>query len=67
MYLQPALSGSRFSSLRLCRRSVRLRAGAIGGVEVPLPGDARSRVAKGNCAAARRGGEQPEANMQSVG
>jgi len=27
---------------RLCRGTVRLRAGAIGGVEVPLPGDARS-------------------------
>ena len=35
--------------------------------ESPLPGDARSRVANGNCAAVRRGGEQPEANMQSVG
>jgi len=46
---------------------VRLRAGATGGVGVPSSGDARSRVAKGNCAAARRGGEQPEANMQSVG
>jgi len=46
---------------------VRLRAGAIRGVEVPSSGDARSRVAKGNCAAARWGGEQPEAKMQSVG
>ena len=27
----------------------------------PLP------VAKGNCVAVRRGGEQPEANLQSVG
>jgi hypothetical protein len=36
-------------------------------VEVPFPGDARFRVAKGNYAAARRGGEQPEADMQSVG
>jgi hypothetical protein len=40
---------------------VRLRAGAIRGVEVPSLGDARSLVARGNCAAARRGGEQPEA------
>jgi hypothetical protein len=49
------------------RESVRLGAGAIRGVKVPSPGDARSWVAKGNCVAARRGGEQPEANMQSVG
>jgi len=34
--------------------------------ESPLPGDARFRVAKGNCAAARRVESNPR-HMQSVG
>ena len=29
--------------------------------------ECRNRVAEGNCVAGRRGGEQPEANRQSVG
>ena len=35
--------------------------------ESPLLGECPLPVAEGNCVAVRRGGEQPEANMQSVG
>ena len=35
--------------------------------ESPFPGECPLPVAEGNCVAVRRGGEQPEANMQSVG
>jgi len=35
--------------------------------ESPPPGLCPIPVAEGNCVAVRRGGEQPEVNMQSVG
>jgi len=38
----------------------------LGG-ESPPPGLCPIPVAEGNCVAVRRGGEQPEVNMQSVG
>ena len=38
----------------------------VSRVQVPVE-VRRSFVAEGNCVAARRGGEQPEANRQSVG
>jgi len=38
----------------------------LGG-ESPPPRLCPISVAEGNCVAVRRGGEQPEANMQSVG
>ena len=45
---------------------VRLCVRVVGGVQVSAM-VCRDHVAEGNCVAERRGGEQPEANCQSVG
>src|SRR5271165_2108278 len=54
---------------RRSRRSVtlvRLRVRTNNGVEVPVGQKHWLSVAEGNCVAERRGGEQPEANNQSI-
>ena len=69
---QPAC-GSFRSAGALCDSSrpiraalVRLRVRTNSGVEVPIGQRHWLSVAEGNCVAERRGGEQPEANDQSI-
>ena len=58
MYNPSFLPGSRNPCAREGAQSVRWKS---------APGEAITSEAEGNCVAARRGGEQPEANRQSVG
>jgi hypothetical protein len=53
-------------SPRLCRGTVRPWRRVNSTVEVRVRGS-QDPVAEGNCVAAKRGGEQPEANWQSAG
>src|SRR5208282_1258970 len=55
------------NSVRMATASlVRLRVRTNNGVEVPVGQKHWLSVAEGNCVAERRGGEQPEANNQSI-
>ena len=58
MYNPSFLPGSRNPCAREGAQSVRWKS---------APGEAITPEAEGNCVAARRGGEQPEANRQPVG